>query len=496
MPLKIQAAQTEPMVLRTKTNNSGTYTYSYNADGTLLVEDRVCGATHEETWYSYHVNGNLADKTIIVNGKIQEAFFYDEFGTEVEYRNHSGDTIWIRESNPVYDDYGRLILNTIKSSFNVSGSRSNPYEETKLRYEYSSDPVTVFFGHYEQDGNASNGPEPIEWEVLEANGDRMLLISKYALDSRVYHSKNVNISWKDSDLREWLNGEFLEEAFAYNEHFEIRDFQTETGIWDRIFLLSRAETERYFPGNGDRICEATKYAVRQGAYVNRSTGGSWWLLRTPASASQCVMSVNSDGTIDSDGGKVTSKNGTVRPAVWVDVTAMSGNAAASRIHEQVDTYEGGSAVPASTRASLATYNDAGILIHDRQETTYAEGWRSSDWFSYDDSGNLTEAMHSMWFPSGDEDLHFDTCENTYDYAGRLTKQIAYFDGNPERMTQYSYDSKGNMTSRTEYSPGSSWKKESTETWSYDRYGNVLRYSRDGKTDTEYTYLPLSRAYWE
>ncbi len=45
----------------------------------------------------------------------------------------------------------------------------------------------VNFGHYEQDGNTANGKEEIEWEVLKVESDRMLVISKYALDCKKYN---------------------------------------------------------------------------------------------------------------------------------------------------------------------------------------------------------------------------------------------------------------------------------------------------------------------
>ena len=44
----------------------------------------------------------------------------------------------------------------------------------------------VSFGTYEQDSDDSNGPEEIEWIVLKVEPDRVLLISKYALDRKTY----------------------------------------------------------------------------------------------------------------------------------------------------------------------------------------------------------------------------------------------------------------------------------------------------------------------
>lgn len=45
---------------------------------------------------------------------------------------------------------------------------------------------SIYFGQYEQDNNSGNGPEPIEWIVLDIQDDRALLISKYGLDIQPY----------------------------------------------------------------------------------------------------------------------------------------------------------------------------------------------------------------------------------------------------------------------------------------------------------------------
>lgn len=39
---------------------------------------------------------------------------------------------------------------------------------------------TVMFGQYEQDGNLDNGSEPIAWQVLDVQGGKALLMSRYA----------------------------------------------------------------------------------------------------------------------------------------------------------------------------------------------------------------------------------------------------------------------------------------------------------------------------
>ena len=128
------------------------------------------------------------------------------------------------------------------------------------------------------------------------------------------------MTWKDSSVRSWLNNDFYKSAFDSEERSRICSQKVDVKAGkDKVFLLSRDEVEAYFPTKADRLCEASEYAVSRNAYVNTKTGCSWWLLRTAGTKKGNVMSVNSDGAMDYDGGKVESKRGTVRPAIWISV---------------------------------------------------------------------------------------------------------------------------------------------------------------------------------
>ena len=52
---------------------------------------------------------------------------------------------------------------------------------------------TVTFGHYEQDNDPGNGPEPIEWTVVEVDraGGRALLVSRYGLDAQPFEQTDL-----------------------------------------------------------------------------------------------------------------------------------------------------------------------------------------------------------------------------------------------------------------------------------------------------------------
>lgn len=69
----------------------------------------------------------------------------------------------------------------------------------------------VRLGNYETDGNKDNGPEPVEWIILHEESGKSLLLSSFLLTHRNYNDtpdEDGTYSWKKSNLRKWLNGDF------------------------------------------------------------------------------------------------------------------------------------------------------------------------------------------------------------------------------------------------------------------------------------------------
>lgn len=52
----------------------------------------------------------------------------------------------------------------------------------------------VMYGHYPQT-KEGNDNTPIEWLVLARDGNKALLISRYALDCQKYHSRDETLTW-------------------------------------------------------------------------------------------------------------------------------------------------------------------------------------------------------------------------------------------------------------------------------------------------------------
>ncbi len=195
---------------------------------------------------------------------------------------------------------------------------------------------TIILGHYEQDNNASNKKEPIEWTVLDydAENNKALLISHYGLDVPAYNTMDNEITWEKCTLRTWLNQNFLDVAFTSKEKSAIlttsvdnsskqgyKEFISKSGnnTQDKIFVLSYHEAfDLYFHSDHARVSKPTAYAVARGAYES-SNGSCWWLLRSPGSSLNYAAGIFSDGLCYSF--DVVNTTCAIRPAFWLNLSS-------------------------------------------------------------------------------------------------------------------------------------------------------------------------------
>lgn len=130
---------------------------------------------------------------------------------------------------------------------------------------FSADALSPFdvvtFGRYPQ---SSLGDEaPIEWYVVQVDGNKAQLISQYCLDSLQFHRKNEEISFRNSSLFQWLNAEFKNRAFSAEER---------TMLAREILLPDKAEVFRLLPETYRRAT-GTDYAVANGYEDLKNI---WW----------------------------------------------------------------------------------------------------------------------------------------------------------------------------------------------------------------------------
>ncbi|WP_406041275.1 DUF6273 domain-containing protein [Succinimonas sp.] len=188
---------------------------------------------------------------------------------------------------------------------------------------------TVYLGSYPA-GNPLV-PEDLSWQVLAVQGDQALLITSSCIDARSYNDTLKDLTWEESDVRQWLNTSFLEGSFSPEERELImpvildnpdsRQYPTFGGnaTEDRVFLLSNDEVLQYFPEEASRACAPSPAAVNHGARKDRDNGNTGWWTRSPGFFQGYASYVLSTGTLGEIGHFADYENNTVRPAVWVSI---------------------------------------------------------------------------------------------------------------------------------------------------------------------------------
>jgi len=231
---------------------------------------------------------------------------------------------------------------------------------------------TIIFGHYEQDNNTENGKEPIEWDILDENANGKLLISRYVLDAVPFNNEYAtDVTWETCSLREWLNKDFLNEAFTKGEQALIpKAHLKNSGIEmpggndtdDQVFCLSLEEAAKYYKFTYDKyayfgfkkelITLPTEYAKAHGmqtfnakdcidepygdeywldgyapkgyqASIADLAGTYWWLRTMGWDCDACAVFPNGLAGAHYESG-VSAENYGVRPVLWISNEAIKG----------------------------------------------------------------------------------------------------------------------------------------------------------------------------
>lgn len=189
----------------------------------------------------------------------------------------------------------------------------------------------------------------IEWRVLDERPGQMLLLSEYVLKYRGYHYawldgnyNQLDITWANSEMRKWLNGEFYN-RFTPEERNRIAQINVTTNDnpWfgtpggsdttDKIFLLSLEEVVHYFGDSralaNPRRCGDTHEiyvpAFNDQFYGNRIARNLYgeqtrWWLRSPGYTGIHAVYISCVGAVWMFGNAVMdSARGGVRPALWI-----------------------------------------------------------------------------------------------------------------------------------------------------------------------------------
>ena len=204
-----------------------------------------------------------------------------------------------------------------------------------LPYRAAEKGSIVSFGHFEQDNDLSNGPEPIQWIVLDKIDGQLLLLSSSCLKGMAYNTAAFTpVTWETSSLRTWLNEDFFSSAFTEEEKALILTVSNENpdhsivetpggrDTRDRVFVLCERDTVIYLndPADQEAVGKAqgTEYAKANGLQTDEEGNASWW-LRSPGMYEYIAQFVDQNGEPYTNGAStdIDYLCG-VRPVLWLD----------------------------------------------------------------------------------------------------------------------------------------------------------------------------------
>ena len=145
----------------------------------------------------------------------------------------------------------------------------------------------IEFGH--NTAKTAGPKERLRWLVLDTDAESLFVVSLQNIAHG--HFDEEYQTWAKSDIRNWLNGEFYDQAFSEAEkrcicstELTVTDWEGSLVEWteDAVFLLSMEEAEVY--------CAAWASATHQ---------DSWW-LRDSGECDSTAILVQRDGSFDAN----------------------------------------------------------------------------------------------------------------------------------------------------------------------------------------------------
>ena len=277
------------------------------------------------------------------------------------------------------------------------------------------------FGHYEQDNDAENGKEPIEWLILKKEEDRALLISRKALDCRPYHQEpRKAVTWETCSLRGWLNGAFFEDAFSAKEQKKILSttvaadpnpyYDTDPGndTTDKVFLLAFNEREIVFYDINSQKCEPTATAKANGVWTDKYGNCQWW-LRTPGNDPDQVALIGEEGYGYGGGWSASDPEIAVRPVLWISMEGNATDDPETTVPDTENTVYFGKGVEGTDVGYIYRFGTY------EQDNDTANGPEDIEWLIVKKDGNRAlllskDALDCRPYHTGQSDVTWETCE--------------------------------------------------------------------------------------
>ena len=282
----------------------------------------------------------IADLVILSDQDVYYTWWLRSPGSDQQRASKISDSGYVN-TDGYYVDYAdqggvRPVMHLNLSSSHVT--KKGRIEVSLKRVEWD----TVELGNFEG--------FPITWRVLSVKGNDVFLLSDEILTNKAYNEKYKGITWADSSLRAWLNGEFYNNAFSAAEKKGIiktvyknadnPKFIVKGGVdtKDCVTLLSLKDIVKKEYGFAEEYdcTHPGRIACGESGYSESGDGG-WWWLRSPGSRTKNAARVCSTGLVSVAGYRIDNSEykdigaygvddipgGGVRPAMHVKLSSSS-----------------------------------------------------------------------------------------------------------------------------------------------------------------------------
>ena len=168
--------------------------------------------------------------------------------------------------------------------------------------------------------------ETIKWDVLSIENGKYTVISANLLDSHLFYRdySNRNIgditiypnNYKESDIRQYLNNEFLSKAFMLGSD-SIIDTEIDATLSDKIYLPSTQNIADL----SVKTAKTTDYSRATGAFSSKDNSylhnGSYWTKTASDNFTYCAWNVNAGGVLSEYA--VDGASHSIRPCIQINV---------------------------------------------------------------------------------------------------------------------------------------------------------------------------------
>ena len=198
-----------------------------------------------------------------------------------------GESLEISGNSAIYGLYPRR---KVISSYLVNEITTKGEVDSHGYYIYNNQ-------YYFKDNDTYFTMDVINWQVMSNNENQYTLISRDVLDAHIFDS-DTNV-FADSELKSWLNNEFLSIAFALNDESLIGevDIITQPQVKDNI-----------------KLGAYTEYSAYKGVYTIAGNSNTRYWTKTITSSK--VYYINYNGSVGNDR-EVTATDVGVRPLIRV-----------------------------------------------------------------------------------------------------------------------------------------------------------------------------------